>query len=147
MIKLHDLNKVYRTSDVETTALNQVNLEVDAGEFIAIMGPSGCGKSTLLNVLGMLDSPDGGSYSFAGENVAGMAEWNPAVHAPRTLMLQHLELNRLVELVPVLNPLQRITLPRRLTRKLLESCWLTHCVFSFCVRCGVARQVLLDAAL
>jgi putative ABC transport system ATP-binding protein len=74
MIKMHDLNKVYRTSDVETTALNQVNLEVNAGEFIAIMGPSGCGKSTLLNVLGMLDSPDGGSYDFAGENVAGYSE-------------------------------------------------------------------------
>lgn len=74
MIKMHDLNKVYRTSDVETTALNQVNLEVESGEFIAIMGPSGCGKSTLLNVLGMLDSPDGGSYDFAGENVAGYPE-------------------------------------------------------------------------
>jgi putative ABC transport system ATP-binding protein len=74
MIKMHDLTKVYRTSDVETTALNQVNLQVDAGEFIAIMGPSGCGKSTLLNVLGMLDSPDSGSYEFAGEDVAGYSE-------------------------------------------------------------------------
>ena len=74
MIKIHDLSKVYRTADVETTALNQVNLEIEAGEFIAVMGPSGCGKSTLLNILGMLDSPDAGSYSFAGENVAGYSE-------------------------------------------------------------------------
>ena len=74
MIKMHDLTKVYRTSDVETTALNQVNLQIDAGEFIAIMGPSGCGKSTLLNVLGMLDSPDSGNYEFAGEDVTGYSE-------------------------------------------------------------------------
>ena len=74
MIKIHDLSKIYRTADVETTALNQVNLEIEPGEFIAIMGPSGCGKSTLLNVLGMLDSPDAGSYSFTGEDVAGYSE-------------------------------------------------------------------------
>jgi putative ABC transport system ATP-binding protein len=74
MIKIHDLSKAYRTSDVETTALNHINLEIDAGEFIAIMGPSGCGKSTLLNVIGMLDSPDSGSYGFLEENVAGYSE-------------------------------------------------------------------------
>ena len=74
MIKIHDLTKVYRTSDVETTALSRVNLEVDAGEFIAVMGPSGCGKSTLLNILGMLDSPDSGSYAFASEDVASYGE-------------------------------------------------------------------------
>ena len=57
MIEMHGLTKAYRTADLETTALSNVNLEVKAGEFIAVMGPSGCGKSTLLNVLGMLDSP------------------------------------------------------------------------------------------
>jgi len=74
MIELHDLTRVYRTADVETSALSHINLEIKAGEFIAIMGPSGCGKSTLLNVLGMLDSPDSGRYAFNGENVAGYAE-------------------------------------------------------------------------
>lgn len=74
MIRMHDLKKVYRTSDVETTALNNVNVEVESGEFIAVMGPSGCGKSTLLNVLGMLDTPDDGSYEFAGEDVASYGE-------------------------------------------------------------------------
>ena len=74
MIKIHDLTKAYRTEDVETTALNEINIAVETGEFIAIMGPSGCGKSTLLNVLGMLDSPDSGSYEFDGEDVAGYAE-------------------------------------------------------------------------
>ena len=79
MIRMHDLNKAYRTEDVETTALNQINLGVQAGEFIAIMGPSGCGKSTLLNVLGMLDTPDSGRFEFDGENVAGYPENKLAV--------------------------------------------------------------------
>ena len=74
MIEMHGLTKAYRTSDIETTALDNVNLEVNAGEFIAIMGPSGCGKSTLLNILGMLDSPDSGRYSFLGRDVTGYSE-------------------------------------------------------------------------
>jgi len=79
MIELHDLSRVYRTSDVETTALNHVNLEIEKGEFIAIMGPSGCGKSTLLNILGMLDTPNSGSYNFLGENVANRSERELAI--------------------------------------------------------------------
>jgi len=79
MIELHDLSRVYRTSDVETTALNNVNLEIEKGEFIAIMGPSGCGKSTLLNILGMLDTPNSGSYNFLGENVANSSERELAI--------------------------------------------------------------------
>ena len=74
MIEMHGLTKAYRTSDIETTALDNINLEVSAGEFIAIMGPSGCGKSTLLNIMGMLDSPDSGRYAFLGEDVAGYSE-------------------------------------------------------------------------
>jgi len=79
MIELHDLSKVYRTSDVETTALNNVNVEISEGEFIAIMGPSGCGKSTLLNILGMLDTPNSGSYNFLGEDVANRSERELAI--------------------------------------------------------------------
>lgn len=74
MIKMHDLTKVYRTASVETTALNQINLEIEAGEFVAVMGPSGCGKSTLLNILGMLDTPTSGSYAFDGKQVEGLSE-------------------------------------------------------------------------
>jgi len=74
MLKLHDLFKVYRTDDVETVALSGVNLEINQGDFVAIMGPSGCGKSTLLNIVGMLDSPSDGSYYFLDEDVAGYGE-------------------------------------------------------------------------
>lgn len=74
MLKLHNLSKVYRTDEVETVALDNVNIEIESGEFVAIMGPSGCGKSTLLNIIGMLDSPSDGDYVFMGENVAGYPE-------------------------------------------------------------------------
>jgi putative ABC transport system ATP-binding protein len=68
------LSKVYRTEDIETVALNAVNIGIEQGEFVAVMGPSGCGKSTLLNVIGMLDRPSEGEYFFMGEDVAGYAE-------------------------------------------------------------------------
>ena len=74
MIRTEDLAKVYTTEEVETTALNSVNVEINEGEFVAIMGPSGCGKSTLLNVLGLLDKPSGGKYFFRDEEVAGYNE-------------------------------------------------------------------------
>ena len=74
MIKTVDLMKVYKTDEVETTALNEVNLEIQEGEFVSVMGPSGCGKSTLLNVLGMIDSPSGGEYFFNGEEVGHLPE-------------------------------------------------------------------------
>ena len=70
MLKLHNMFKVYRTDEVETVALNSVNLEIDQGDFVAIMGPSGCGKSTLLNIVGLLDDPSDGDYFFFDENVA-----------------------------------------------------------------------------
>jgi putative ABC transport system ATP-binding protein len=74
MLKLDTVSKKYRTTEVETSALNGVSLEIAAGEFVAIMGPSGCGKSTLLNILGLLDSPDQGAYWFFGEEVARRSE-------------------------------------------------------------------------
>ncbi|MGD8326593.1 MAG: ABC transporter ATP-binding protein [Sphingomonadales bacterium] len=74
MIELKGLSKIYRTEDVETTALNDVSLHIDKGEFLAVMGPSGCGKSTLLNILGLLDKPSAGQYIFNGEVLTGLSE-------------------------------------------------------------------------
>jgi len=74
MIKTIDLVKIFRTDEVETTALNKVNISVEKGEFVAIMGPSGCGKSTLLNILGLLDTPTKGRYFFDGVDVSEYRE-------------------------------------------------------------------------
>ena len=74
MIKVNDLCKVFRTEEIETTALNNVSFEIADGEFVAIMGPSGCGKSTLLNILGLLDNPTSGSYELLGQEVAKLRE-------------------------------------------------------------------------
>ena len=74
MIKLENIKKVFRTEEVETWALREVNLEVKEGEFVAIMGPSGCGKSTLLNILGLLDNPTNGTYTLNGKDVSQLKE-------------------------------------------------------------------------
>ena len=74
MIKATNLSKIFRTEEIETTALNNVSLEINEGEFVAIMGPSGCGKSTLLNILGLLDNPTEGSYELLGKEMSKLKE-------------------------------------------------------------------------
>ena len=74
LFRLENLTKVFRSDNVETTALNNINIEIKHGEFVAVMGPSGCGKSTLLNIIGMLDNPTSGSFWFDGQDVAGYGE-------------------------------------------------------------------------
>lgn len=74
MIHIKNLSKIYRTEEIETTALNDISVEVKDGEFVAIMGPSGCGKSTLLNIVGLLDNPDSGSFIFNGQEIAHFNE-------------------------------------------------------------------------
>ncbi|MFQ5347355.1 MAG: ABC transporter ATP-binding protein, partial [Rhodothalassiaceae bacterium] len=74
MLRLEELNKVYRTGDVETTALDRVSLTIELGAFVAVMGPSGCGKSTLLNIIAMLDNPTEGKYFFLEHEISRWPE-------------------------------------------------------------------------
>ena len=76
MIRTVKLNKVFRTEEIETSALNEVDLHIQKGEFVAIMGPSGCGKSTLLNIIGLLDNPTSGEYYFDNQEVGAFKERN-----------------------------------------------------------------------
>src|ERR1700734_2804208 len=80
MLKLEHISKVYRAADVETSALDDLSLEIRPGEFLAIMGPSGCGKSTLLNILGLIDSPTSGAYWFMGQDVSKCSEKELTLH-------------------------------------------------------------------
>ncbi|MCT4613922.1 MAG: ABC transporter ATP-binding protein [Marinifilaceae bacterium] len=74
LIETNNLKKIFSTEDIETTAVNNVNLKIEQGEFVAIMGPSGCGKSSLLNIIGLLDNPSDGQYIFDGNDVSGFKE-------------------------------------------------------------------------
>lgn len=85
IITLNDVTKVYRTSTIETTALDHVTLDIDKGEFVSIMGPSGCGKSTLLNVIGLLDRPTSGAVNIAGTDIHGMTDSRMAEFRNHTL--------------------------------------------------------------
>jgi putative ABC transport system ATP-binding protein len=79
LINTRELSRIFRSDEVETTALNEVSLDISEGEFVAVMGPSGCGKSTLLNILGLLDNPTSGSYRFKGQETADLAEKKRAI--------------------------------------------------------------------
>lgn len=85
MIKLTNLEKIYRTKEIETVALENVNLDIQKGEFLSIMGPSGCGKSTLLNIIGLLDAPTAGTVEIAGTNTVSMNDKQLAAFRNKTL--------------------------------------------------------------
>ena len=92
MIQTKDLKKVYITEEIETTALNNINMEIKGGEFVSIMGPSGCGKSTLLNLLGLLDNPSDGEYYFLDGATAG-----PAAQAEHRFRLSEFQSHRRID--------------------------------------------------
>jgi putative ABC transport system ATP-binding protein len=107
MIKTNELTKVFRTEEVETTALNKINLDVKEGEYVAVMGPSGCGKSTLLNILGLLDNPTSGSYLFNGTEVANLKERDRTVFRKGNIGFVFQSFN----LIDELNVFENVELP------------------------------------
>lgn len=107
MIKTENLSKVFRTEEVETTALNNINLHVRNGEFLAIMGPSGCGKSTLLNIIGLLDNPSSGTYRFNGVAVENLRENSRTRHRKGNIGFVFQSFN----LIDELNVYENVELP------------------------------------
>ena len=107
MIKITDLEKFYRTEEVETIALNKLSIEVKKGEFVAIMGPSGCGKSTLLNILGILDTHDQGDYFLAGHEIKRLKEKTAAKLRNELLGFVFQSFN----LLPFKNATENVALP------------------------------------
>ena len=107
MIRTQNLSKIFRTDEVETTALNNVNFSVDAGEFVAVMGPSGCGKSTLLNLLGLLDNPSSGQLFFIDHEVSAFREKQRAELRKRNIGFVFQNFN----LIDELNVFENVELP------------------------------------
>ena len=126
MIKLTDINKIYRTEEIETQALENVNLEVQKGEFLSIMGPSGCGKSTLFNIMGLLDSPTSGTIEINGTRTENMNDKGLAAFRNKTLGFVFQSFH----LINSLNVIDNVELPL-LYRKMSSS-----------ERTALAKQVL-----
>jgi len=123
VIKTNNLKKVYTTAEVETTALDNVNIEVKEEEFVAIMGPSGCGKSTLLNLIGMLDNPSGGQYFFLGEEVSRYTERQRAKIRKKNIGFVFQSFNLIDELTVFENvelPLLYLRVPSAERKKMVE---------------------------
>ncbi len=133
MIKITDLVKVYRTEEVETTALNKLSLEVKEGEFVSIMGASGCGKSTLLNIIGLLDAPNDGSYLFDGTEVAkfnekeraGLRKANIGFVFQNFNLIDELSVYENVELPLIFNKVKSSERKKRVT-EILERIGIAH---------------------
>ena len=157
MIKLTAVNKIYRTGEIETQALENVNLEVEKGEFLSIMGPSGCGKSTLLNIMGLLDLPTSGTVEIAGTDTTGMKDKELAAFRNRNLGFVFQSFH----LINSLNVIDNVELPllyrkvsakerRRLAEEVLAKVGLTHRMRHMptqlsggqCQRVAIARAIV-----
>ena len=159
MIKLTNLEKIYRTNEIETVALENVNMEVRKGEFLSVMGPSGCGKSTLLNIMGLLDLPTSGRVEIAGTDTAGMDDKTLAAFRNRRLGFVFQSFH----LINSLNVIDNVELPllyRKVPAKerreralaVLEKVGLSHRTRHFptqlsggqCQRVAIARAIVGD---
>ena len=157
MITVKDLSKVYRTDEIETLALENVNLDIREGEFVSVMGPSGCGKSTLLNMLGLLDAPTTGSIEIDGQKTGGMKDKQLAAFRNRTLGFVFQSFH----LIPTLSVLDNVELPllyrhvpskerRRAAEDVLARVGLSHRMKHFpsqlsggqCQRVAIARAII-----
>lgn len=157
LITLKNINKVYRTDEIETQALENVNIEIKKGEFVSIMGPSGCGKSTLLNIIGLLDAPTGGEITINGVDVLGMKDRELAAFRNRNLGFVFQSFH----LIGSLNVLDNVEVPllyrniparerTRLAKEILEKVCLSHRMYHFpsqisggqCQRVAIARAVV-----
>lgn len=157
MIKLTGLNKIYRTDEIETVALENVNLYVNKGEFLSVMGPSGCGKSTLLNIMGLLDSPSTGSVEINGVQTANMKDKQLAAFRNKNLGFVFQSFH----LINSLNVLDNVELPllyrkvsaterRKKAQEVLERVGLSHRMRHFptqlsggqCQRVAIARAII-----
>ena len=138
MITLTSLSKIYRTNEIETVALENVNLKVDRGEFLSIMGPSGCGKSTLLNIMGLLDAPTAGTIEINGTHTEGMKDKELAAFRNKTLGFVFQSFH----LINSLNVMDNVELPllyrhiasserRKLAQEVLEKVGLSHRMLIF----------------
>lgn len=157
MIKLTGINKIYRTNDIETLALENVNLDVIKGEFVSIMGPSGCGKSTLLNIMGLLDAPSSGKIEINGTSVESMKDKELAAFRNKTLGFVFQSFH----LINSLNVIDNVELPllyrkmaakerTRLAKEVLERVGLSHRMRHMptqlsggqCQRVAIARAIV-----
>ena len=157
MIKLTGINKIYRTNEIETLALENVNLDVVKGEFVSIMGPSGCGKSTLLNIMGLLDAPSSGKIEINGTSVESMKDKELAAFRNKTLGFVFQSFH----LINSLNVIDNVELPllyrkmaakerTRLAKEVLDRVGLSHRVGDMppppyggqCQRVAIARAIV-----
>lgn len=163
IIRLTAVDKVYRTAEIETIALENVNLSIDKGEFVSIMGPSGCGKSTLLNIIGLLDTPSKGEVILMDQDMSHRSDSTLSGFRNRNLGF----IFQSFHLIPSLNVMQNVALPltyrsgvshkerSRLVRDVLERVGLSHRLRHYpsqlsggqCQRVAIARAIVGDPAI